>query len=267
LEVLQSPESPPLAILDWIMPGKDGIEICREVRKHHKRPYTYILILTVKAGKQDIVKGLESGADDYLTKPYDPQELRARLRVARRILNLQEQLVSAHRLIEAQMTIDPLTGVWTRNVILDLLKDQLILSSHSDAPMSLVVAGTDHFPEITATFGPLAGDAVLREVARRIRSALRPPDSIGRSGVDEFVIVLPGCDASLAANLAEKFRARVNRRDVDTSEGLIPVTVSLGVVTTPPKGALHLEAVLRLATQAVSRAKANGYDRVEFATL
>jgi diguanylate cyclase (GGDEF)-like protein len=152
-------------------------------------------------------------------------------------------------------------------VILDFLKRQLTVSSRCDSPLTLVVANIDHFREINATFGPLAGDAVLREVARRIRGALRPPDSIGRSVADEFVIVLPGCDAPTAANLAEKFRARVDRRDVDTSEAMIPVTVSLGVVITSSEKALDLDTAWRLAIEAVSRAKANGHNRAEFATL
>jgi diguanylate cyclase (GGDEF)-like protein len=249
------------------MPGMNGIDICREIRKRTRKPYTYILMLTPKVKKQAVVEGLQSGADDYLTKPYNPHELRARLRAGRRTLDLREQLLSAYRLIEAQMTVDPLTGVWSRNVILDILARQLTLSSHSDSPMSLVVANIDHFRDINATFGPLAGDTVLREVARRIRAALRPPDSIGRSKADEFVIVLPGCDAPTAASLAEKFRARVDRRAVDTSEGMVPVTVSLGVVITPAKKALDLNAAWRLATEAVSRAKASGRNRVEFATL
>jgi diguanylate cyclase (GGDEF)-like protein len=267
LAVLQAPESPRLAILDWTMPGRDGIEVCREVRKRNKRPYIYVLMLTAKARKQDIVEGLESGADDYLIKPYDAHELRARLRAGRRILDLQEQLVSARRLIEAQLTVDPLTGVWSRNEILDILKLQLALSSQSGSPMSLMVANIDRFRDITATFGPGAGDAVLREVARRIRGALRPPDSIGRSVDDEFVMVLPGCDAPTAANFAEKIRARVDRRDVDTSEGMIPVTVSLGVVVTALEKALDLDAVWRLATEALSRAKASGRNRAELVTI
>ena len=265
LQVLQGPDAPRPAVLDWVMPGMDGIEVCREVRRRPRKPYIYILMLTARGKKQDIVEGLEAGADDYLIKPYDPLELRARLRAARRILDLQEQLVSAHRLIESQMTLDPLTGVWTHNVILDLLKLQLALSSQSESPMALVVADIDHFQGINATFGPLAGDAVLREVARRIRGALRPPDSIGRSAGDEFIMVLPGCDTPTAANLAEKFRARVDRRDVDTSEAMILVSVSLGVVVTSPPQVLDLDTAVRLATEAVASAKANGRNRVEFA--
>jgi diguanylate cyclase (GGDEF)-like protein len=267
LEILQATDSPQLAILDWVMPGKDGIEVCREARKLNKKPYTYILMLTAKVRKQDIVEGLEAGADDYLIKPYDPHELRARLRAGRRIMDLQDQLVSAHRLIEAQMTMDPLTGVWSRNVSLEILKLQLTLSSKSDSPMSLVIASVDNLEDINATFGPLAGDAVLREVARRIRGALRPPDSIGRSEVDEFVMVLPGCDAPTAARLAETFRARVDRRNVDTSEALIPVTLSVGVFVTPSRKKVDLDTAWRVATEAVTRAKANGRNRVEFATL
>jgi len=267
LEVLQGRKAPRLAMLNWIMPRMNGIDICREIRKRTRKPSTYILMLTAKAKEQDVVEGLQSGADDCLSKPYNPHELRARLRAGRRILDLREQLLSAYRLIEAQMTVDPLTGVWSRTVILDILKRQLTLSSETDSPMSLVIANIDHFHDINATFGPLAGDTVLREVGRRFRAALRPPDSIGQSEAGEFVIVLPGCDAPTAASLAEKFRARVDRRAVDTSEGMVPVTVSLGVMVAPSGKALDLDAAWRLATEAVARAKANGRNRVEFATL
>jgi len=267
LEILQGREAPRLAILEWIMPGMNGIDICREIRKQTRKPYTYISMSTAKVKKQDMVEGLQSGADDYLIRPYKPQELRARLRAGRRILDLREQLLSAYRLIEAQRTVDPLTGVWSRNVILDILKRQLTLSSRSHSPMSLVIALIDHFRDINASFGPFAGDTVLREVGRRFRAALRPPDSIGRSEADEFVIVLPGCDAPTAASLAEKFRARVDRRAVDTSEGVVAVTISLGVMVTPSEKALSLDAAWRLATEALSRAKAKGRNRVEFATL
>jgi diguanylate cyclase (GGDEF)-like protein len=267
LKALQGREAPRLAILNWTMPGMNGIDICREIRKQRRKPYTYILLSTAKAKKQDVVEGMQSGADDYLIGPYNPHELRVRLRAGRRLLDLREQLLSAHRLIGAQLTVDPLTGVWSRSVILDMLKRQLILSSQSDSPMSLVIARIDHFRDINASFGPLAGDAVLREVGERFRAALRSPDSIGRSEADEFVMVLPGCDGPTAASLAEKFRARVDRRAVDTSEGMVPVTVSLGVMVTPSEKALDLDAAWRLATEPVSRAKAKGGNRVEFATI
>jgi diguanylate cyclase (GGDEF)-like protein len=250
-----------------MMPGLDGIEICRQVRKSVRRPYVYILMLTAKGRKRDILESLECGADDYLFEPYDPQVLHARLRAGRRILDLQEQLVSAHRLIEAQRTVDPLTGVWSRKVILDISERQFTLSAQSGLPASLVLAHIDRFRDINATFGPLAGDAVLREVARRIRGALRPSDSIGRSSTDEFIMVLPGCDAPATAKLAERFRARVGRRFVDTSEGMVSVTVSLGAVTASSEKPLNLDAARRLAAGAVSRAKASGHNRVEFATL
>ena len=267
LEVLQGGEAPRLATLNWIMPGMNGIDICRHIRKQTRKPYTYILMSTAKVKKRDIVEGLQSGADDYLIGPYNPHELRARLRAGRRILDLREQLLSAHRLIGAQLTVDPLTGVWSRNVILDILKRQLTLSSQSDSPTSLVIANIDHFRDINASFGPFAGDAVLREVGKRFRAALRPPDSIGRSEADEFVTVLPACDAPTAASLAEKLRARVDGRAVDTSEGMVPVTVSLGVMVTPSEKGLDLDAAWRLATEAVARAQAKGRNRVEFATL
>jgi diguanylate cyclase (GGDEF)-like protein len=267
LEIFQVPDPPRLAILSWVLPGMNGIDVCREIRKRTRRPYTYILILTARVKKQALVEGWPAGADDYLAKPYNPHELRARLRTGRRTLDLRSQLLSAYRLIQAQMTVDPLTGVWSRDVILEILKRQLILSSHSDSPMGLMFVNVDHFKKMNDTFGPFAGDTILREVVRRVRVALRPPDSIGRSKADEFVIVLPGCDAPTAATLAEKFRTRVDRRAFDTSEGMVPVTVSLGVVIAPAKRALDLNVAWSLAAEAVARAKASGRNRVEFATL
>jgi diguanylate cyclase (GGDEF)-like protein len=224
-------------------------------------------MLTAKGRKQDIIEGLEGGADDYLTKPYDPLELRARLRAGRRILELQEQVSSAHRLIENRTTIDPATGLWNRAVTLEILRNELASASEKGAPVSLVLANIDQFQEINATYGNQAGAAVLREVTHRIRSAMRPPDTIGRCRADEFLIVLPECDAASAVTIADRFRTRVDRKAVDTSEGMIAVTLSLGVFTASVDVKADLDTVLSAANVALARAKKNGRNRLEVATL
>ncbi len=266
-EVLKSLDSPRLAILDDFMPHMHGTDICREIRRSDKPPYVYILMLTSRDRKRDIIEGLRSGADDYLTKPYDPHELRARLEAGKRIVEIDQRLVLPRRLGESQQSMDPLTGVWSRKTILDAVKLQLALSFRSGSPMGLVLANIDRFREINNTFGPPAGDSVLQEVAKRFRSVLRPPDSIGRTDADEFAMLLPGCDAPTAARMAESFRARIDRRAIESPEGVIALTVSVGVMATPSQNSLDLANAWRLVSEAVSRAKSNGRDRVEFAVL
>jgi len=263
--ILRRDDTPRLAVLDWVMPGMDGPQICREVRRLARPFYVYLLLLTIKAQKRDVVMGLEAGADDYLTKPFDPHELRARLRAGRRIVDLQEQLKSARELLLDHHGRDPLTGLWGRVAILDLLRRELIRAEHDRAHVGLLIADLDRFSLTYSTYGPMAADAVLREVARRILSAVRPYDSVGRSGADEFLIIVPACDAARATGVAERFRARIDRKAIDTSEGLVATTISLGVVACRPDRNAEPEQLIAAATQALARAKEKGGNCVELA--
>ncbi len=114
LQILEKEDAPPLALLDWMMPGIAGPQICARVREHPDQPYVYILLLTARSQKDDLLRGLEAGADDYLTKPFDAQELRARLRVGQRILDLQNGLIAAREELRFGATHDVLTGVANR---------------------------------------------------------------------------------------------------------------------------------------------------------
>ena len=266
-QVLQSPDAPALAILDWMMPGKDGIQLFREVRKRKGRPYIYILLLTSRGGKRDIVEGLEAGADDYLTKPFDPYELRARLRAGRRIVELQEQLRSAHEALRDQAAYDPLTGLRTRQGIFAFLRKELARAARDGSSLAVALIDIDHFKAINDTYGRLGGDSVLREVARRLLSAMRAYDALGRHGGDEFLAVVSRCDAVGAVSFAESFRARVDRKAIDTSEGLIPTTVSLGVAVAVNVRETTPEAIIFAATAALARAKVSGRNRLELARL
>jgi diguanylate cyclase (GGDEF)-like protein len=258
-EVLQREDAPRLAILDWVMPGLHGPQICRAVRSLGDQRYVYLLLLTAKSEKEDLVKGLEAGADDFLTKPFDAEELRARLRAGIRILDLQETL-------RVQATHDSLTGLWNRGATLDLLRRELSRGERQGTPVTVIMADIDHFKQINDMYGHLTGDVVLREVAHRLSSAVRGYDVAGRFGGEEFLIVFPGCAVASAAAQAERLRACINREPVDTPEGPIPVTLSLGVAASEPVTEVDPDLLLRAADTALYRAKNRGRNCVELAT-
>ena len=264
-QILQAEGAPRLVILDWMMPGMDGAEICREVRKRNEPSYTYILLVTAKSQKRDILEGLQAGADDYLTKPIDAHELRARLRTGRRILELQEELLQARDRLQYQADHDSMTGIWNHAAILEILQAELARSRREKTSVGIVMADLDHFKKVNDVHGHLAGDAVLRETARRMRSRLRPYDSVGRYGGEEFLIVLPGCELDSAVNQAERLRLALSEEPMDTAEGYIPITASMGVTASCGADSSEIDSLLRAADAALYRAKALGRNCVETA--
>ena len=254
LQVLDREDAPRLAVLDWMMPGMEGVQICQLIRARADRPYVYVLLLTARGEKQDLLKGLALGADDYLTKPFDSQELQARLHVGTRILELQDKLVS-------QARHDSLTGFLNRKAIFDTLQREVIRSLRNGNPLALIIADLDHFKAVNDTHGHPAGDAVLQEAARRILASTRTYDSVGRYGGEEFLIVAPGCGVTEAALLAERLRKGVAENAFNASGCAIAVTMSLGVADA--SSAQNAEELLRLADEALYKAKAGGRNRVE----
>lgn len=264
LRVLNQPDSPRLVILDWLMPGMDGVEVCRMVRASAREPYQYIILLTAKGHQTEIIEGLEAGADDYITKPFDLQELKARLRAGKRILELQEQLVSAREQLRIQATHDSLTGLFNRRAIQEALDREATRCRREKKPVGVIMADVDHFKLINDTYGHQAGDAVLQEIARRMSASLRAYDSVGRYGGEEFLVVVPGSDLAAAAELAERLRQGIAAQPVSTDSAMISVTVSLGVAVSAdqPGG---LDDLLRRADEALYAAKDRGRNRVETA--
>jgi two-component system, cell cycle response regulator len=265
--VLGSAGGPRLAILDWMMPGLDGAEVCRRVRALAREPYTYILLLTAKTESSDLVEGMEAGADDYITKPFNAQELRVRLRAGRRILDLQEELVRAREALRRQATHDGLTGVWNRTAILETLGKELARGSREATPVAVLLADLDHFKQVNDTHGHMAGDAVLREATRRMQAGLRRYDSLGRYGGEEFLVVLPGCEGAGAAAQAERLRDAFHSRPFMAPGGELAVTCSLGVAWTGAPEPDQAEALVRSADEALYLAKRRGRDRVEIVPM
>lgn len=263
---LQKQEAPMLAILDWMMPGMDGVQVCRKIREAKDRPYVYILMLTAKERKQHILEGIEAGADEYLTKPFEPHELKAHLLAGRRILDLQDALIRAREELRVQATHDPLTGLCNHAEILGRLRVEVERARRQGTPVGVVMADLDYFKRINDTYGHPAGDTVLREVARRFRSAVRPYDSVGRYGGEEFMVVFPGCNSAAAVQQAERLRMSIREEPIALAGKSVAVTLSLGVAAAADPGSWDSESLLRLADTALYRAKAGGRDRVEPST-
>ena len=265
--ILQTSDAPPLAILDWMMPNLDGVDVCRRLRRARQQRYVYVLLLTAKTEQKDLVEGMEAGADDYLTKPFNAHELRVRLRAGRRILELQEQLLLAQEALREQATHDGLTGLWNRTSILEILQKEAARSERESTPLAVVMADLDSFKQINDTHGHLAGDSVLRETASRMRANIRPYDAIGRYGGEEFLFVLPGCDGSGGFNEAERLRQSIADERYSISTGEINVTCSLGLSWANRPDAAGTKKLLRCADTALYQAKRRGRNRVEVVEL
>ncbi len=259
--ILSQKDAPNLAILDWMMPGLDGTEVCRRIRNRSDESYVYILLLTAKFQKADIVEGLDAGADDYLSKPFDAKELKARLWAGNRVLGLEKRLRSAYENLLFHASHDSLTGGWNRVAILETLRTEVARAQRQGTALSIIMADLDHLKHVNDTYGHLAGDAILRETATRMQACVRPYDAVGRYGGAEFLIVVPQCDSSVAASRAEDLRAAITSTPMDTPNGAVPVTVSLGVAIGGGAISMEVESLLRTADEALYQAKIAGRNR------
>ncbi len=257
-DILQRADTPMLAILDWMMPGMDGIDVCRTIRENVKDRYIYLIMLTTRSETAFVVEAMNAGADDFIRKPFAVEELRVRVRAGSRICKLEQEL-------RIKATHDALTGLYNRGAIIDILQREVARHDRDMRGIAVIFADIDHFKRTNDDYGHLAGDAVLREVARRMGAVLRPYDSLGRYGGEELMIVLPACDAGGALEVAERVRASVAQDPVATDFGMIATSISIGVGVIDSGKTLSLGDLIHLADTALYRAKDNGRNRVELA--
>lgn len=255
--LLQQDDAPELLILDWVMPGIDGPELCRRIRRTSCMPYQYILLVTARNESQDVVNGLEAGADDYLTKPFDQNELRARLRVGNRILALQADLIESREKLRFQATHDGLTGLWNRSSVLDMLHREMDRANRNEGFTGVLMLDLDHFKRVNDKYGHQAGDAVLKSAADRIAEMVRPYDIVGRYGGEEFLVVLPNCDIEQSRQTAERICAAVGDVPILLGNREIRVTVSIGV-TACAANTFQENQLLAIADIALYKAKDAG---------
>ncbi len=264
LHILESEDAPRLAVLDWMMPGMEGVQVCAKIRSTPgSRPYVYILLLTARTQKEDLLAGMEAGIDDYLTKPFDAQELRARLHVGQRIVNLQDQLIGAREELRYRATHDALTGIYNRGEIIEALDRERARQARDGGSFGIIIADLDHFKRVNDTYGHAAGDAVLRETTVRMKGCVRSYDFVGRYGGEEFLLVVPSSDAAGTLALAERIRQSMQSSPVTTDAGEINVTISLGVAASTHACPFDTQELLLRADQALYRAKENGRNRVQ----
>lgn len=263
-EVLRAEGAPKLLILDWMMPRMDGPELCHKIRDRKQAPYSYILLVTSKDEKQDLITGFSAGADDYITKPFDLNELKARLRVGTRILFLQDELIRAKEEVEFEATHDPLTGLWNRGAILDFLRRELDRAQRTKETLGLLMMDLDHFKNINDAHGHLVGDAVLKEGAQRLARAVRSYDWVGRYGGEEFLVIVSNCPADVIEKYADRLRATLADKPVSTEAGPVQISTSMGAASTK-QNYPDQDSLLRAADAALYRAKERGRNRVELA--
>jgi len=261
--ILQADDAPPLVLLDWMMPGIDGTTLCKYIRSLKDRPYTYVVLLTARTNQQDLLSGLDAGADDYMTKPVNTPELQARLRTGRRIIDLQNKLHMAYETQKYEATHDSLTTIWNRPAILDLFSRECAKAAREKTVIGVLVADVDHFKIINDKFGHVCGDIALREIARRMQASLRPYDFLGRYGGEEFLVLVPGCDPHTVCEVADRIRLGVADQPIFARENEIAVTLSIGVNTANPASVEQRDELLQRADEALYLAKQNGRNRIE----
>jgi len=263
-EVLRQPDAPRLAVLDWMMPGLTGPQVCEMVRQKGGDAYIYILLLTGRTQKEDVIEGMTAGADDYVVKPFDQQELKVRLRAGRRIVELQDELLTAREALLKQATHDALTGLKNRARIREILAQhlaqQMTTARQARSPLGVIMLDLDKFKQVNDVHGHAAGDMVLIAASERIQNVLDEGDAVGRYGGEEFLIVASKSEADLAA-LAERVRAAIAVEPVASGATLLTVTASLGYASYCPN--VNAETLLRAADEALYRAKHDGRNRVE----
>jgi diguanylate cyclase (GGDEF)-like protein len=264
-EALAALESDPtirICVLDWVMPKRDGVEVCRFIRSRQQDFYVYTILLTGKTQKEDVVRGIEAGADDYIVKPCNPLELEVRLRAGRRVVDLQQDLILSREALRQEAMRDPLTGLLNRSALFQHLDKELVRVQRTGGSLCVVMIDVDFFKSVNDEHGHLAGDAVLRDLAKRFEGVLRTYDAVGRFGGEEFLMVLANCDSAYGQAVAERLRGHLAAQRVRLNGLELPVTASFGVAATENRRHCDAESLIRAADAALYRAKAAGRDRV-----
>ncbi|MCP3676738.1 MAG: diguanylate cyclase [Deltaproteobacteria bacterium] len=264
-KILKAPDAPHMAILDWMMPEMDGPELCRRVRgrEKSKKEYTFLILLTAKGDTESIITGMECGADDYVTKPYNPQELKCRLGAGKRIIELQLQLLAAEEELKLLSRTDSLTGIFNRRAIFEQIEHEISRVKRENSNLTISALDIDYFKKVNDTYGHSAGDTVLRECAKQITSRLRSYDTFGRIGGEEFLLLFPGVGANEAVGVTERIRSAIESMDIVVNGNHIRITASQGIATWDTNS--DIDHFIAIADGALYKAKENGRNRIEHA--
>jgi len=252
-KIIQQPESPRLIISDWMMPRMDGLTLCREIRNMEKSEYIYFIILTTKGEKRNIIEGLEAGADDFLIKPFNQEELKYRIRIGERIINLER------RILELANT-DALTGLLNRRAFMERMGMEMLRAQREKRSLSLIITDIDHFKRVNDTYGHQVGDLVLQRFAAQLTTCARPYDLLGRYGGEEFVVCLPGTDGCQAGPVAERMRRQIEDMEIMLPDGSrsIRITASFGTAFYSIEPGEDIDMLIKRADDVLYLAKNKG---------
>jgi len=259
---LFSAHSPSIVVTDWNMPDFSGLELCRRIRTKENCAYTYIIVITSNSKKEMIVEGLAAGADDYLTKPFDPGELLARIAVGRRIISLNRQTDAKSKLLEEEARTDTLTGLPNRRALEEWIARQIHGAARHRFPIWVVLADLDSFKGINDTYGHAAGDAVLRTFAELLKRNTRASDICGRLGGDEFVLVITHVNAENIERCIERLREQFAALSFPFVGLSVSTSASFGVAGVSGRQMPEFSVLLKLADEALYEAKREGRNRV-----
>ncbi|MCJ7435662.1 MAG: diguanylate cyclase [Anaerolineales bacterium] len=251
-----------MVITDWMMPKLDGPGLIHNIRSSAQTSYTYIIMLTAVDDKPNVVMGLEAGADEYLTKPFDSKELIARVASGERVLKLEKELTQAHRQMEILAMQDVLTGIFNRRAIEEHARVEFEHARRNESPFSVIFLDIDHFKAINDQHGHSVGDHTLHQLAEILSKNLRQYDRIGRWGGEEFVVILPDTKISEAIAIAERMRVAIAETKFSLENGkYYEVQISLGVACAT-RSYPSLAKLIDVADQAMYQAKQAGRNRV-----
>jgi len=256
-DILQQKEAPRLAILDWVMPYMTGLEVCKKVRTRETGTYVYIILLTAKSSKENVITGMEAGVDDYIVKPFDEEVLKYRIKIGERILALEDKILQL-------ASIDWLTGLLNRRVFMERLESEIQRHNRLKQPLSLIMIDLDDFKCINDRYGHQVGDEVLRKVGQELKRQVRKYDFSGRYGGEEFTICIPGIDYDGAREVAERLRAGIENLRVSVP-GLpepVSITASFGVSHLGNEEEANVDELIKAADDALYLAKGRGKNRV-----
>jgi diguanylate cyclase (GGDEF)-like protein len=257
---------PALVIADWNMPDLSGIEVCRQIRASAKDSSTYVIIATSASEKDKVVEGLEAGADDYLTKPFHPKELLARVEVGRRLIELQQQIESQNRILNDLALTDALTGLPNRRAVEDWAKGQLSAAVRHGFSLWVVIADLDNFKVINDTHGHDAGDTVLREFAGILKKRIRNSDICGRTGGEEFIMIFTHAEECNVGIVVARILRELREHEFSFGGKPVQVTASFGIAGFQGKGMPDFAKLVSQADAALYAAKRGGRNRIEVAS-
>lgn len=262
LKILVDNPSVELVLCDLEMPRMDGFKFVGMVRTREEFRDIPIIMLTAQESRELKIKGLEQGASDYVTKPFDPGELIARVKVQLKIKMLQNELKRSNEMLKELSNTDPLTQLFNRRYMMSVMDKEIQRTSRKGSPISFVIMDIDHFKKVNDQYGHQQGDTVLVNVANLIRKHLRSYDVAARYGGEEFVAILPETPLDEAMAVADRIRAAVQQHTFANKLQALKVTISMGVATYPAPGLDTIDDIIRVADEALYRAKAEGRNQV-----